>query len=236
MLQKIIDIIMSIKLKDVISVSLIILLSFLLIKSCGNNTNLKSQYDNNIHALTDTISYYESKIGSLVATKTAYESDIKELKIVNEKLYQDIEDMKIKKNKVETAINVSGEIQNELNDTVYIVKNDTIYKGFDYDFNFSNKWRTLSGVVSYKPDSLQLKFNEDKVKFDYTVVMDKDNKIYIKSDNPYVNFNELTGFSVQKSKPKKFGLSLYGGYGFDFVSRKFVPSAGVAVTWDIIQF
>ena len=63
-----------------------------------------------------------------------------------------------------------------------------------------------------------------------------DNKIYIKSDNPYVNFNELTGFSVQKSKPKKFGLSLYGGYGFDFVSRKFVPSAGVAVTWDIIQF
>ena len=236
MLNKLINWIKTIKIRDIVFVCIIILLFLFLTNLCGRYSDLERRYDNNITALTDTISYYESKNGSLIATKTAYESDIKELKHVNNKLYQEIADFKIKLKNVSSGVNFGGEIVYLPGDTCYLVKQDTIYAGFTKEFNFSNDWRKLSGDIKYKPDSLSLTFKEDKVLFDYTIVMDKNNKIYIKSKNPYVSYNEMTGFTVPKQRPKRWGLSLYGGYGFDVINKKFNPNLGIAVTWDIFQW
>ena len=236
MLEKIVDFVKSIKLRDVIFVGIIIILTVCLCLSMNRCSNINSQYENNIKALTDTISYYESKTGSLIATTTAYESDIKELKLVNNDLYQEIADMKIKLSKVSSATNVKGEIIYEPGDTVYIVKSDTISKGFDKTFDFSNKWRTLNGLVTYRQDSLQLKFNKDIVKFDYTFVMDKDNKIYVKSDNPYVQINDLSGFTIPKQRTKRWGLSFMAGYSYDIQHNTFGPTLSFGVSWDIVQW
>ena len=46
----------------------------------------------------------------------------------------------------------------------------------------------------------------------------------------------MTGFTVPKQRPKRWGLSLYGGYGFDVINKKFNPNLGIAVTWDIFQW
>lgn len=235
MLTKIVDWIKSLNVRDFIFTGVIILLCGCLLFSVNKCSNIDNRYQNNIKALTDTISYYESKTGSLIATKTAYESDIKELKDVNTKLYKDLEDMKIK-NKTEVAINFSGEIVNENPDTVFIVKQDTIYKGFNHSFDFSNNWRELSGVVTYKPDSLQLCFDKDIIKFDYTMAMDKNNQIYIKSENPYVKFDEMTGFTLPKQRTKRWGLSIMGGYGYDIQHNKFGPTLSLGISWDIIQW
>lgn len=235
MLTKIADWIKSLNVRDFIFTGVIILLCGCLLFSVNKCSNIDNRYQNNIKALTDTISYYESKTGSLIATKTAYESDIKELKDVNVKLYQDLEDMKIK-NKTEVAINFSGEIVNENPDTIFIVKQDTIYKGFNHGFDFSNNWRELSGVVTYKPDSLQLRFDKDIIKFDYTIAMDKNNQIYIKSENPYVRFNEMTGFTLPKQRTKRWGLSITVGYGCDIQHNKFGPTLSLGISWDIVQW
>ena len=236
MLVKLVDFIKSITLKDLIFVGIIVILFGCLCFSMNKCSTINDRYENNIKALTDTISYYESKTGSLIATKTAYESDIKELKLVNNDLYQEIADMKIKLKNVSSAANIKGEIIYEPGDTVYIVKSDTIYKGFEKHFDFSNEWRTLNGNITYKTDSLGIKFNEDKVKFDYTFVMDKNNKLFIKSDNPYVQINNINGFTIPKPAPKKWGLSVLIGYSYDIQHNTFGPTVSVGVSHDIIQW
>ena len=140
MLVKLVDFIKSITLKDLIFVGIIVILFGCLCFSMNKCSTVNDRYENNIKALTDTISYYESKTGSLIATKTAYESDIKELKLVNDDLYQEIADMKIKLKNISSAANIKGEIIYEPGDTVYIVKSDTIYKGFENE-------SFLTGVV-----------------------------------------------------------------------------------------
>ena len=111
-------------------------------------------------------------------------------------------------------------------------------------FYFSNQWRTLNGEIIYNNDSLRLDFCEDIVKFDYTLAIDKDNVIHVKSDNPYVQFNDISGFTVPKPRPKRWGLSVYAGFGVNLGYNPFQqktqmtlgPSVGFAVTYDLIQW
>jgi hypothetical protein len=94
----------------------------------------------------------------------------------------------------------------------------------------------LTGNFDYHNDSLGVHITKDVTYFDYTGVMDKDSRIYVKSTNPYVKYNEITGFTVPKQKKKRWnvGPSIYGGY--DPINGK--PSAGIAIslTYGIIQW
>jgi hypothetical protein len=77
---------------------------------------------------------------------------------------------------------------------------------------------------------------KDVVKFDYTVAMDKNNKIYIKSTNPYVKYEEISGFQVPKQKQKKWGIGPQIGVGYDPVHNKISPTIGIGIQWSPIQF
>jgi len=212
-----------------------ILLGFLSI-SVNKCSNVSDEYKHNIEALNDTIKYYRDKNGNLVATKLAFESDVKTLKLLNEKLYNQIDSLKLNPKVISQIVYVDGTIDNGKKDTAYIVSHDTISRGFSKDFNFNNSYRLLEGNVNYKNDSLDLRINKDIVKFDYTLAIDKDNKIYIKSTNPYVSYNEISGFTVPKKKEKYWYTGPSFNLGYDPINNKITPTIGWSIGFGFIRW
>lgn len=232
MIKSILNLLNKITLKDIIYFIIIIGLVLMLSNSVKQSNINEKIYENNIIALNDTVSLYKTKTGELVATKTAFECDIKELKKINETLYTEIKELK-SKNDIISGIHLNGEITNPNNDTVYIVKYDTIQNGFNHNFNFNNKWRDLEGTICYNNDSVNLHINKDLVRFNYTVGLDDKNKIYINSDNPYVKYNDISGFTIPKEKPKRIiiGPSITGGYSI--LHDRFDIIIGVSATLNL---
>lgn len=213
---------------------IIVLLSVALSFSIMRCTSLKDEYTTNVDALTDTISYLHAKNGNLIATKTAFESDIKHLKYLNDSLYEALSELKDKP--VSSATHFAGYIEVEKHDTTYIVKHDTISKGFYHPFSFNNKYRILEGNASYANDSLSIAITKDRTLFDYTVALDKHNNIYIQSSNPYVHYNSITGFTMPKSKEKYWyiGPSLTASY--DIPNNRPALTAGFSIGYGLIRF
>jgi hypothetical protein len=232
-MQRILNFIKNLSLKDIFYLLVIFGLVFILFNTYKDNKNKEMINKNNITALTDSISYYKSKNGELIATKTLFETNIKELENLNENLYTEIKDLKAK-NKILLGVHMNGTIENPTNDTVYIV--ETIKSPFKYDFNFNNKWRDLEGMITYNNDSLTLNFNKDVVRFDYTIGLDNKNNIYIKSDNPYVSYNEISGFVIPEKPKSKFVIGPSITYGVDMGNFKPSLNVGFSLTYKFFEF
>lgn len=201
--------------------------------SINKCTYYKNVNDKNIIALTDSIKYYKGKYGNEVAKKTMIETDCKNLQNINDSLYRMIQNMQV--NKPDIVIGGSTSIDNGKHDTVYIptsteITSKNIYRKFD----FSNKYRELTGNVSYTNDTLGLYIEKDIMQFKYALAV-KDNVVYMTSDNPYVKFNSITGLTIPKQKKeKKFGIgpSVFGGYS----NKGFVYGIGIGLQYNLISF
>lgn len=225
----------SLTIRDLIYVVVILLLFGVCSTAISKCTDNDAAYRNNIEALTDSIHYYKAKDGNLVAIKTAFTAQAEELKLLNKDLYDKIKSLDVKPKTITNTVYLKGETEFLPQDTAFIVKHDTINNGFYKEFNFNNDWRVLEGNVDYKRDTLGVNITKDIVKFDYTVAMDKNNKIYIKSTNPYVKYEEISGFQVPKQKQKRWGIGPQVGVGVT-TDGKFRPYLGVGIQWSPIQF
>ena len=234
-LNKVVNFFNSITKRDLIFGIIIVLLIGSLSMSISRCSDINTQYKNNITALQDTIHYYKDVNGNLVATKLAFESDLKTLKLLNKDLYDEIKDLKTQSNVTNTTY-FTGVIENEVHDTVYVVSCDTITRGFVKNFAFNNDYRILEGNVSYKNDNLGVNIEKDQVKFDYIVAMDDKNNIMIKSTNPYVKYNEITGFQIPKQKQKRWSLGPAVNFGYDPFQNKASVSLGISLNYGIIQW
>lgn len=221
--------------KDFIYIIIICVLLGSLSLSIEKCSGTKYEYENNIAALLDSVTYLKAKNGDLVASKLAFEGDLKLLKQVNKDLYDVIENLKLK-GSVTQVIHVDGTIENEVHDTTYVVQHDTLYKGFTKEFNFNNEYRTLEGLVKYQSDTLGVNITKDIVNFDYNVAMDKNNRIYVTSSNPYVKYKEITGFTVPKQKKKHFSLGPSVSFGYDPINNKAAFTIGGSVVYNLYQF
>lgn len=220
----------------VIYIIIIVVLLFSLSISVNKCSNASKEYKNNIEALKDTIRYYQDKNGNLVATKLAFEAELKDIKLLNNDLYEKIKSLK-SKGDVTSAVYFGGIVENPQQDTSYIVSHDTIYKGFSKNFAFNNEFRTLEGRVSYLKDTVGVNIDKDEVKFDYTVALDDKNNIMIRSTNPYVRFNEITGFQLPKEKEKHWAFGAFGNFGYAPVDNDRYIDLGIFVDyrWKILS-
>lgn len=231
-----------IRLKDVIYFIIILLLFGALTTSMQKCHDNEGQYEANIRALTDTISYYKAKDGDIVAVKSAFSARADELKILNKELYDKIKSLDVKPKTITNTVYMQGETEFLPQDTAWVVKHDTLTQiinngGALYkDFAFNNEWRDLEGYMKYKQDTLGINITKDVVRFDYTVAMDKNNKIYIKSSNPYVKYNEISGFQLPQQKQKKWGIGPQVGVSYDPIHNKIVPTIGIGLQWSPIRF
>ena len=91
----------------------------------------------------------------------------------------------------------------------------------------------LSGDVYIADGNLGLNIDKDIIKFDYTAAF-KNGQLYITSDNPYVQYNNITGIQVPKQRKKRWNLGIYGGFGvhYDISSKRFGygPQIGAGIS------
>ena len=214
---------------------ILLLISFLHI-SVNKCSNVSNEYKHNIEALNDTIKYYQDKNGNLVATKLAFESDINTLKLLNKTLYDQIDSLKLSHKNVNQIVYVNGSIDNGKKDTIYEVLHDTISRGFYKEFNFNNEYRLLEGNVNYKNDTLGININKDIVNFDYTIAIDKNSKIYIKSTNPYVKYNEISGFTLPNERQKHWSLDAFGNFNYSPTDNDRFYDIGVSLGYSLSKF
>ena len=225
--------------KDIFQVLVMVILFVWALLSMQRCSIMKHNYDtaqNNIVALTDSIEYYECKTGELVAQKTMLIGEIKDLKESYSKelncLYDDLNSMKRKN--AQMAAQLKGFIDNPVKDTIW--KYDTIKfeKSLIQPFDFSDKWRILSGNITLKDDTIGLNIKKDQVFFDYTIAIE-DGCIYIKSDNPYVKYDYVTAIQEQQKKPNHWNIGFQAGFGFQYgMFNKTIdvgPYLGVGVSW-----
>ena len=218
------------------------------IKSCNKHKYDVDRLNRNISAMNDTITFTKSRYDStLVAQRMGFEASFDELAQLNQKLQNELYKLGVSNSNLISGTHANGVIVNPGRDTAFVEVHDTIIKNhrLTRQFDFSDSWRELSGTAKYAygngKDTLGVNIEKDIVKFDYTVAMDKDNKIYIHSNNPYVKFNELSGFiAPEKSsyiyKRKKFNIGPYVGYGYDIIKGRFNPQIGIGISYSLLGF
>lgn len=223
---------------EIIKYTIICVLTLLCVLSINKCSKYKYLNDTNITALTDTIKYYKSKSGNLVVEKTILSGDINLLKQVNDSLYNIIKDIKVKN--PDNIVYINTTIKDIIRDTCWVVKRDSIIYNNSYikkDFSFSDNWRTVQGYTYLKYDTLGTVISKNDVRADFTVVQ-KDNKVYITSNNPYIEYNNIIGITNSNNiqqKQKRFGIGPYIGFGITH-KLDFVPTIGVSLHWSMIQF
>jgi len=224
-------------------IRILVILGFLLmigiifdvIKSCQD---YKDRNNNNVVALTDSIKYYKTKYGEVYVSKTLLEGDLNTLKIVNDSLYNTIKDMKL--NKPTTIVYIDNTIDNSAKDTSWTIPqipsqiDSVFYPMITKKFDFNNKYRELEGKVTIKDSTMNLNIEKDKVFLDYTLAVEN-NKVYVKSNNPYVQYNKIQG--IELPKPKKRWTTVVIGpsisYGYDFNGKCFGPSINLSLTYGL---
>lgn len=226
---------MKITKRDILYWCIILLLIFVNITAITKCSNNDDKYTNNIEALNDSIHHIKKNGKEIVYKKIFVTNNQKELKNVNKELYNKIKEAGVKNASNATYFN--GDVDFGTHDTVYVVKSiEKKENNINRNFDFSNKYRILSGNLYYRQDSLGLNVLKDKVNFDYTIVQDKNNKVYIKSDNPYVNYKSINSFTIKQRKQKHWNIGPQIGIGYDFVNQKIVPQIGIGITYGIINF
>lgn len=207
------------------------------VRSCNK---YKDWNNNNVVALTDSIKYYKTKTNEVYVSKTLLEGDLNTLKLVNDSLVQTIKDMKIKN--PSTVVYIDNTIDNGQKDTSWTIpplptsEFDTIvnYPMITKKFNFNNKYRQLEGNVTLNDTTMKLNILQDKVFLDYTLAVE-DNKVFVKSSNPYVQYNKIQGLTIPQPKKRTFSLVIGPSinYSYDFNTKKFGPSAGISATYGL---
>lgn len=224
--------------KDIIYIALIIVMvcwAIISMRSCTNQVNENKLLEHNIEALSSEAEQYKGKNGELIEKQQILIGDMNTLKIANEDLYKRLKSMEVKN--AEQALRIEGLIRNPRRDTVWQVNNDTIYIdrniNITRNFDFSNRFRTLNGNVFVRDGNLGLNIEKDIISFDYTAAF-KDGQLYISSDNPYVQYNNITGIQVPKQRKKRWNLGIYGGFGvhYDISSKRFGygPQIGAGIS------
>ena len=224
--------------QQIILILIIIVLCINTIFTVKGCQQYKEQNNQNLIALTDTIKYYTTKTGDIYVSKEMLIGDLNTLKLVNDSLFKVIKEMKLKK--PESVVYIENQIDNgkkdtvwQISDPIYIVKHDTLYENANLtkEFNFNNEFRELEGNVSLKDSTLSLSIDKDKVFFNYTLAIEN-NKVYVKSNNPYIKYNDIQGIELPKPKKSIWGITVGPsvGYGYDFNGKKFGPTIGINTT------
>lgn len=235
--------------KDVLLIILVILTaSFIMSTTC---TKQKLDIaENNISALTDTISIYKLKNGELLYEKQGYIAEKEQLSTfigVQEREIKELE------KKLGSAISTIAKLKQEVKvDTLKLIDSVYVYDNeIRNDFSFSDNWLLLSGTTIYKDSKFSTILNNLSMDVPLKIGTTKNNTWFVTTENPYVSFSSIEGASIDKVKPKRFSLGLHisagisVGYGISGASDGLVrngwffgPAAniGIGITYKIIDF
>lgn len=243
-----------VKIKDILWLALILVVSFSLISQCKSNNELEREVDiltNNTYALTDSLHQYQDELGNVIAEKHA-------LQLTQEEMERTIGELKQKNTEYVAYINTSI----SLKDTVYVetvikevvvdttkkIEAGTIY--FEKTDKFKNSQRFISVDIPYTasyPSNLAIKEARITMAQDLfvegTIVRNnktKETMFYLKSDYPGVIFNSgnaivpTNGKQYDREMRKRNGIGLAIGPSlgvyYDNPSNSLKPAFGLSLT------
>ena len=244
-----------VKIKDILWVVLVLIVSFSLISQCKSNNELEREVDiltNNTYALTDSLHQYQDELGNVIAEKHA-------LQLTQEQMEQTIGELKKKTAEYIAYINTTMRIK----DTVYIDK--IVFKDVEIDTTkqievgtihiaktdkFKNSQRYVSADIPYEatyPSNLTIKEATFILAQDLYVegTITRNNKtketmFYLKTDYPGVIFNSGNAivatngkqYDVDMRKRNGIGLAVGPSIGifYDNPTQSLKPAFGVTLT------
>lgn len=185
------------------------ILIFINLKQCGQMKRDSDRSENSINFLEDSISEYINKNGNLISEKTALYGDKKELETILRNTKEDLREVVNELDEVRSAGQIEAEVEI---DTVKITYKDTVPYKFKREWSLNNKWYNISGVSDQSSTTIH-KLN---LSTDLSFSAGFDNGEYkskVKSSNPHVKIKDINIYNREKSKDKKIGFGIIGGYG-----------------------
>ena len=243
-----------IKIKDILWVALILIVSFSLISQCKSKNELEKEVDiltNNTYALTDSIRQYQDKLGNIIAEKHALQLTQEEMKkTIGELKQKNTEYVSYIKTNIslKDTIYVETVIKEIVVDTVKKVESGSIH--LEKTDNFKKSQRFISVDIPYTssyPSNLTIKeatimMNQDLF-VEGTIVRNnktKETMFYLKSDYPGIIFNSgnaivaTNGKQYDREMRKRNGIGLAIGPSlgvyYDNPSHSFKPAFGISLT------
>lgn len=241
--------------KDVIYIAVMVILAFMLFRSCGNEEEQAleiARLEHNTKAANDTMRAYVTKNGNMAAEITAYKLDVKKDADIIEKLTEGYEDLRgdlvaLAKGGatiIERKEDVIVEVEKISDTTGVIALNDsTMYNPTNYS--------KLSVKAPYHIKGTYL--TVDKASYEVTTALDllirfqadkDDLKVIAETPHKGVVFSNIQGGVVQaQDLPKSvrmalrrewgLGFSLNGGLGYNPVNMSIMPviSFGVGINY-----
>lgn len=223
------------------------LIFIFLIVGCGVwyhiSTISKIEKDNLsfIAALNDTVKYYSTKNGEQAASIEVFETQSVDqfLKIRSKdslltELQNRVSQYKKKLDDM-TLFEAIGQVSSAPK-TEVIRDSDFVFPV--YKSRFLDSWIDLSITATKDSIPFSLEYRE---KYAVTQLKDKNGDyVEIVSLSPYVKVDNIRSFRLTNNIPKtkRWGLSLYGGFGTVYYDKKVVlgPEIGIGVTYDIFQW
>ena len=198
--------------------------------------------EQNLIAYKGKMEQLELKNGELLTTRDSYLLDKYKLE---EELGITKKEVKDLEKKLESTLAYISNIESEVRiDTIETVRDSIIYindSDIDIKFNYSDEWLSFNGLTQIRNIQSNTSLGDVNIKVPLTIGLTDNYKIFIQSDNPYVNFTSMEGAVIDGSKliqkQRKFGLSVQGGFGvtYDILSKGLGvgPYLGLGVHWRI---
>lgn len=211
-----------------LSASCIILLTLLGIVISSKNNSI-DELNQNLKASKTQIEQLELKNGELITTRDLYISKESELKNILDITEKEVKELK---KKLGSTLTYISDIQSRVEfDTIFAVKDSIIYitpQTIKNNFKYGDEWVDLRGesLVDLSDSTSQTTINKLSINVPLRTGITDNYKIFIQSDNPYVNFTSIEGAVLDKSKINKkqrwsHGISFGVGVQYGIVSKRF---------------
>ena len=203
--------------RDIIMiVSGIVIIALIMSTTCVRQDLNKAE--TNLKALTDTVNTYKLKNGELMYEKQGFIVEKKELEEyigIKESEIKDIE------RKLNSALATIARLEGQVRiDTIHMVDSIFITADSTYinNFKYNDSWVTVDGTSCFKldPFNSHTTINSISMVVPLKVGTTKDDKWFVSTDNPYVEFGTIEGANIDKAKPKRFSLGVQLGVGPSF--------------------
>lgn len=198
--------------------------------------------EQNLIAYKGKIEQLELMNGELITIRDSYLLDKYKLE---EELGISKKEVKDLEKKLESTLAYISNIESEVRiDTIETVRDSIIYindSDIDVKFNYSDEWMSFNGLTRIRNTQSNTSLRDVNMRVPITIGLTDNYKLFIQSDNPYVNFTSMEGVVIDGSKliqkQRKFGLSVQGGFGvnYDLLNKNLGigPYLGVGVHWRI---
>jgi len=210
--------------------------------------------EHNLKVAQDSIEVLELRNGNLVYEIGSYIVEKDKLTAYLDISKKEIKDLEKKLNdKIAYIANLEGRAQyHDVHSTDSVSHATDTVTGIDttkIDIHYKDDWLALQGQTVLVQDNATTTFSDIYVPVPLRVGLTDNYNIWVESKNPNVSITDIEGAAVKDSPlarpaPKRWGLSIYLGLGVNVgydpinknVGLNLGPSAGVAVTYDLIQW